>query len=70
MQVKDDMEDTFPKCREISMKFCRSRNIVVCMTQSISQTFCPHALAIFSLQARAPMIEWAHKTVTVQTAEL
>ena len=31
MQVKDDMEDTFPKCREISMKFCRSRNIFVRM---------------------------------------
>lgn len=41
MQVKDDMEDTFPKCREICMKFCRSRNIVVRMTQSILRLFAP-----------------------------
>ena len=41
MQVKDDMEDTFPKCREISMKFCRSRNIFVRMAQSILRLFAP-----------------------------
>ena len=41
MQVKDDMEDTFPKCREISMRFCRSRNIFVRMAQSILRLFAP-----------------------------
>ena len=41
MQVKEDMEDTFPKCREICMKFCRSRNIFVRMAQSILRLFAP-----------------------------
>jgi len=41
MQVKEDMMTTLSVCREITLDFCRKRNIIVRGTQSILRLFAP-----------------------------
>ncbi|MCI5699551.1 MAG: cardiolipin synthase [Lachnospiraceae bacterium] len=40
-EIKKDMEDTFRDCREITLDFCRNRNIVIRGYQSILRLFAP-----------------------------
>ena len=41
MEVKADMEETLPKCREIKMDFCKNRNILIRTLQSILRLAAP-----------------------------
>lgn len=41
LQIKKDMIDTFEQCHEISLSFCRNRNIFIRGTQSILRLFAP-----------------------------
>lgn len=41
MQIKMDMLGMLPKCKEITLEFCRNRNIVVRGMQSILRLFAP-----------------------------
>ena len=41
LQVKEDMDQTFEKCREITLDFCHGRNICIRMLQSILRLFAP-----------------------------
>jgi cardiolipin synthase len=40
-QVKEDMITTLSVCREITLDFCRKRNIIVRGIQSILRVFAP-----------------------------
>lgn len=41
MQVKEDMEETLPKCKEIRLEDCRKRNVFIRLAQSILRVFAP-----------------------------
>ena len=40
-EAKEDMEATFPKCKEVSLDFCNKRNIFVRGIQSIMRLIAP-----------------------------
>lgn len=41
MQVKEDCEETFACSEEVTLKFCRERNIVIRLVQSVLRLFAP-----------------------------